>query len=145
MFDDFKYGEIAYWDTTLLNIAHSVALNSPHPTRKVGACAKTTNNKIIVGWNKTPDGVYIDWSSPENRHGKAMHAERTCLRYCTPNEVDTIAITVAPCDKCIVDIASYNIKRVIYDEIYDYKGVDLAFKLAEDFGITMVQICQIKK
>lgn len=125
------------WDEYGLLIANAVSLRSEDPNTKVGACALREDNSIAsVGYNGAPQGVEINWSNREEKLKRVVHAECNTLRMVHPGDVKTLYITHSPCGNCLTLIASYRIKRVVFQELYHRDNEFLS--IAEEFGIEMI-------
>jgi len=72
-----------------------------------------------LGYNGPPSGVDIDWSDRDARRAWMVHAEANALRYVRPGEVWLLATTMLPCSNCMLLIASYGIKEVVYRDMLD--------------------------
>jgi dCMP deaminase len=127
------------WAEYALKLAETASIRSSDPFVKVGACALRFDKSVAaVGYNGPPRGIEIDWTNRDERRKRVIHAEANCLTYCKPNEIELIAVTLLPCSSCLNLIASYGIKRVIFNEIYQRD--DFAFQLAKEYGIMLEQI-----
>jgi dCMP deaminase len=106
---DVKYMALAFC------IAH---IFSKDPNTQVGAIIIDGNN-VPRGWgyNGPPraiDDEDIDWSRP-SKYKYIKHAESNAIQHSHGSLQDsTIYITAPPCKKCIIDIISAEIDRVVY-------------------------------
>jgi len=126
------------WEEYALSLANTASKRSEDPFVKVGACALRFDKSVAgLGYNGAPRGVEIDWSNRDERRKRVVHAEINCLAYCKPSEVEIFAVTLLPCSSCMKTIASYNIKKVIFSDIYQQD--DFAIQLAKEFGIELLQ------
>ncbi len=127
------------WEETALILAETVAdCRSQDPYVQVGACAVLQDNSVRLGYNGPPPGIEIDWSEREARGARVIHAEVNALRSVAPGECRFLAVTLLPCRHCMTFIASKGIGRIIYRDIYERD--QLAFELAKEFRIKLVQI-----
>jgi deoxycytidylate deaminase len=127
------------WEETALILAETVAdCRSQDPYVQVGACAVLHDNSVRLGYNGPPPGIEIDWSEREARGARVIHAEVNALRSVAPGECRFLAVTLLPCRHCMTFIASKGIGRIIYRDIYERD--QLAFQLAKEFQIKLVQI-----
>lgn len=127
------------WEKYALELAKTVSLRSEDPYLKVGAVAMREDHSIVsVGYNGAPPNIEIDWSDRDERRKRVCHAELACLRYCKPNEVKLLAVTLRPCSECMKQIAMYKIPTVIYKDEYDRD--DFSAKLAKEFKIELIKI-----
>lgn len=128
------------WEEYALLLAKTASLRSEDPYKKVGSCALRHDKSVAaVGFNGAPRGVSIDWSDRNERRKRVIHSEINCLSYCKPNEIWLLACSLLPCHSCLQTIASFNIKTVVYEEVYDKD--DLTLTLAKEFGIELIQLC----
>lgn len=144
-----KFGSRARlnWRQTALNLAFDIAdYRSEDPYTQVGACAlKTDGFEVGLGYNGPPGGVNINWKNREGKNQRVLHAEENVLNRCMPGEVQLIAITHLPCDKCIKTIAQKKIDTVVYCIIMHKYHPELTFQLATEFGIKMIRMIPTTK
>jgi dCMP deaminase len=127
------------WEEYALKLAETASLRSEDIYVQCGACILRHDNSVAgLGYNGSPPGYEIDWSDRDSRRPFVSHAERSALRYCKPGEGKLIAVTLSPCESCIMDIAMYGIKQVFFRDFYE-KG-EKSFEIAHKFDIKMVQI-----
>ncbi len=127
------------WEEYALKLAETASIRSEDPYLKVGACVLRHDNSVAgLGYNGSPPGYEIDWSDRDSRRPFVSHAERSALRYCKPGEAKLIAITLSPCQHCIMDIAMFGIKKVVFRNFYERD--EKSFEIAHKFDIKMVQI-----
>jgi deoxycytidylate deaminase len=127
------------WEETALILAQTIAeCRSQDPYVQVGACAVLHDNSVSLGYNGPPPGIEIDWSEREHRGARVIHAEVNALRSIAPGQCRFLAVTLLPCRNCMTFIASKGVKRLIYREVYERD--QLAFELAREFGIELVQM-----
>lgn len=127
------------WEETALVLAETIAhCRSQDPYVQVGACAVMQDNSVSLGYNGPPPKIEIDWSDRETRLARVIHAEVNALRSVGPGECKFLAVTLLPCRSCMTFIASKGIKRIVFRDVYERDK--LAFALAKEFGIELVQI-----
>ena len=111
------------WDEYALELASTASLRSEDPYRQVGACALDFNNRVLgVGYYGLDPGTRVDdyfWKNRSVRRPYMIHAEANCLSLFKRGECNILAITLLPCASCATLIAGYEIKRVVYRQIYD--------------------------
>jgi dCMP deaminase len=111
------------WDEYALKIAEAAALRSEDPFRKVGACCLDYSNRVIgVGYNGLAPGKNVDktfWNDRDKRLPFMIHAETNVLSLVKRGECKILACTLLPCPSCAQSICAYEIKEVVYSEIYD--------------------------
>lgn len=123
------------WDQYAMALAETAASRSQDLNYKVGTCLLRSDRTVAgLGYNGAPSGVEIDWGDREGRRGWVQHAESNALRYVTPGVVETLVSTLMPCGQCVLLIASYDIRRIVYKgeldpTVYDRtKTLDLAIR-----------------
>ena len=127
------------WEEYAMALAGVAALKSKDPYVKVGCCLLRHDNTIAsLGYNGFPSGVEEDWSDRDERRKYVNHSEQNALRFVKPNECYLAAITLLPCNDCLKSLASYGIKKVIYQEVYDKD--DSSLIMANKFGIELKQL-----
>lgn len=127
------------WPEYALRIAQVASMRSADPWVKVGCCLLRNDNTVAgTGYNGFPAGIEEDWENRDKRRLRVIHAEANALKYVRPNECYLAASTLLPCNDCLKQLASYNIKKIVYGEIYQRDQTTL--DLAEDFGIELVQL-----
>ena len=125
--------------TYSMELAKIAALRSEDPYVKVGCCVLRKDKSVAgLGYNGAPSGIEIDWTNRDNRRKRVLHAEVNALRYVKPNECQLIACTLLPCRSCMQMIAAYNIKIVLYKEVY--KKDEAATILCKEWRIELIQV-----
>jgi dCMP deaminase len=127
------------WQQYALSLAKVASLKSKDPYVKVGCSLLRHDNTVAsLGYNGFPSGMEEDWSDRDERRKFVTHAEQNSLRFIKPNECYLAATTLLPCNDCLKSLASYGIKKVIYEKVYDKDCSTL--ELAEKFGIELIQV-----
>jgi dCMP deaminase len=127
------------WEEYALALAKVASLKSKDPYVKVGCSLLRHDNTVAsLGYNGFPSGMEEDWSDRDERRKFVTHAEQNSLRFIKPNECYLAATTLLPCNDCLKSLASYGIKKVIYEKVYDKD--DSSLKLAKKFGIELIQV-----
>ena len=93
---------------------------------------------VSLGYNGPPPKIEIDWSDREQRGARIIHAEVNALRAVLPGQCRFLAVTLLPCRHCMTFIASKEIGKIVYREVYERDT--LAFELAKEFDIELVQM-----
>jgi dCMP deaminase len=110
------------WEQYAMNLACEAATRSEDIYRQVGACALDYSNRVIaVGYNGLAPGKNVDPSFWEDRDGRLpymIHAETNLLSLIKRGEARLVACTLLPCACCATAIAAYEVKKVIYGELY---------------------------
>jgi dCMP deaminase len=129
------------WPETAIRLAFDIAnYRSEDPWVQVGAAGIKHDKSIVLGYNGAPSKVNIDWSNRNARRPYVLHAEENVLNYVRPGEVEILAVTHLPCDRCIKLIAQKKIQKVYYSEILPSYDDKLTINMAKKFDITLIQI-----
>ncbi len=130
------------WEEYALRIAKVATLRSEDPYKKVGACALDHSNRVIgVAYNGLASGKDVDkefWNDRDTRRTYMVHAEANLLSLFKRGECKLLACTLLPCSSCATMIAGYDIKKVVYEEVY--KRDTLALDIFKFYGIELQQI-----
>ncbi len=119
------------WAEYALLLAEAASLRSEDPYRQVGACALDYDNRVLgVGYNGLAPGKVVGagfWKDRDARRSYMIHAEANCLSLFNRGECQLLAVTLLPCSSCATLIAGYEIKQVVYRELYhrDDKALDI--------------------
>jgi len=106
-----------------INVAKECAKRSEDLHKKVGCCIMNKEGRILsTGYNGLLPKVNMDnnfWLDRDLRRKYVIHAEINALSRIKREEQPYIlATTLLPCSPCASNIASYGIKKVIYNEEY---------------------------
>ena len=130
------------WEEYALNIAKTASERSEDPFMKVGACALNKDNMVLaVGYNGLATGKKVDkyfWAVRNQRRPYMIHAEANCLSLVKKGDVELLAVTLLPCASCATLIASYNIPKVVYGDIYERDMK--ALEIFDFYGIKCVKL-----
>lgn len=130
------------WEEYALKIAEVAAERSEDPHKKVGSCALDFNNRVIgVAYNGLASGKVVSpffWEDRDKRRPYVIHAETNLLSLFKKGDCKILACTLLPCSSCATMIASYDIKKVVYKEIYQRDSK--AFDIFDFYGIEHKQI-----
>lgn len=130
------------WEEFALKIAEVASQRSEDPYKKVGSCALDFNNRVIgVAYNglvsqKTVDSNF--WIDRDKRRPYMIHAETNLLSLFKKGDCKLLACTLLPCSSCATMIASYEIRKVVYKEVYERDSK--AFDIFDFYGIEYEQI-----
>jgi len=129
------------WPETAMKLALDIAdCRSEDPWIQVGAAAIKFDKGIVVGYNGPPTGVDIDWSNRDERRPFVLHAEENVLSNVKRGEVEILAVTHLPCNKCMSTIAQKGIRVVYYHDFLENYDKELTFKMADKFQIKLIQL-----
>jgi len=134
------------WPETAIHLAFNIAqYRSEDPWVQVGAVGIKYDKSLVLGYNGAPSGVVINWSDRDGRRPYVLHAEENVLNFVKPGEIEILAVTHLPCDRCIKLIAQKKIKTVYYSLIMPRYDVELTQEMAHKFGISLVKLCPASK
>lgn len=130
------------WAETAISLAFNIAeYRSQDPYVQVGAVGIKKDKSLVLGYNGSPSGIEIDWNDREGRRPYVLHAEENVLNLAKPEEIEILAVTHLPCDRCIKLIAQKKIKEVYYTHtLANYNSI-LTFEMANRFNIKLIKIC----
>lgn len=134
--------ERSTFDRMAINIAIAASFRSEDPFKKVGCAIFNKNNRLLsIGYNGLQEKQKVRksfWSNRDFRRNKIVHAEVNALscitRYDNPY---FMATTLCPCSYCAINIAAYNIKKVIYLE--DYHRDQEALSIFRFYKINLIK------
>jgi dCMP deaminase len=130
------------WDSYALKIAQVAALRSEDPFKKVGACALDFSNRVIgVAYNGLAPNIEVEdsfWNDRDKRRPFIIHAETNLLSLFKRGDCRLLACTLLPCSCCATAIASYGIKKVVYNEVYSRDTQ--ALEIFDFYGIEHKQL-----
>ena len=117
-----KKNERISWEEYALRIAEVASSRSEDPFVKVGACALDYNNRVIgVAYNGLASGINVSdnfWDDRDKRRPYMIHAEINLMSLFKRGECKLLACTLMPCSCCASAIAAYDIKTVVYRDVY---------------------------
>jgi|TARA_R110000782_G_scaffold113622_1_gene203789 dCMP deaminase len=127
------------WVDTALRLALEVAkCRSEDPYVQVGACGIKYDKQIILGYNGAPSGVEVDWTDRDKRRPYMVHAESNVLDSASIGEIEILAVTLLPCQACLVRIKQHKIKKVYYLNEYE-EGREDTFRMAELLDVELIK------
>jgi dCMP deaminase len=127
------------WNEYGMLLATAAAQRSPDPHVIVGAAAfRKDRSTIATGYNGAKPGEEIDWTNREARRPHVLHAEYNCLKYSQPGEPYYLYVTLLPCSACLHIAASYGVKEIYYDQVYNRDTSSLT--KATELGVTIHQL-----
>jgi dCMP deaminase len=134
-------------DAFYLGLAFWIAAKSKDPNTQCGALIVDSKNKS-VGWGyngppKLIDDNEIDWSRPV-KYPYIVHAEQNAIdnSHCDLAGC-TLYVTALPCNKCMLEIVSHGITKVVWKPIRvdsssmlaNKEMIDLTYDIAEKAGV----------
>ena len=105
------------WIQLALRLAEATAPTSSDRYHKVGCAVLRKEGSVCgIGFNGQPPGV--DLTEDESLHRDfrrrlTTHAESNALAFCKPGDPYLLAVTLPPCDRCLVDAARYGVKIIV--------------------------------
>ena len=133
------------WDQTFMDVAKTIARRSKDPSHKVGAVIVKNKCIVATGYNGDPrDFRYeFDWNTPE-KYDYVIHAEVNAIANAVYNGAGNsikdsdVYLTLSPCNKCILQLIQFGVKRVFFLE--KYKDFELTQKIADNADIQLIQV-----
>ena len=126
-----KRSDYINWDEYFMGIALLTAMRSNAPSRQVGACFVSPENKILsLGYNGMPIGCDDD-AMPWEREGEPLntkymyvcHAELNAILNSAHNNLKgaRVYVTLFPCNECTKAIIQSGFAEVVYysDKYHD--------------------------
>lgn len=130
------------WNEYALKLADVAKLRSEDPYMKVGACALDKDNRVLgCAYNGLAPGKNVPiefWEDRDARRPFMIHAETNLLTLFKRGEASLVACTLLPCASCAQQLAAYQVKEVVYNEIYTRDT--LAFDIFRFYNIKLTQI-----
>ena len=133
------------WQKTFIEIAKTVAKRSKDPHTKVGSVLVKNNCVIATGYNGDPRNFKynFDWNTSE-KYDYVIHSEMNCIANAVYNGAGNsikdseIYLTTSPCNKCILLLIQFGIKKVYY--LNKYKDFELTKKIADNADIELIEL-----
>jgi len=110
-------------DEKYMSLALYIAkIFSKDPHTQIGAVIVSKDNRPLgFGYNGAPrtvDDLKIDWGRP-SKYRLMVHAEINAIAHTNEPLTDaTLYVTAMPCPRCMLEIAAYGVRKVVY---YDMK------------------------
>jgi len=105
------------WIQLALRLAEATAPTSTDRYHKVGCAILRKEGSVCgIGFNGQPPGVDLTEEEALHRDFRrrlTTHAESNALAFCTPGDPYLLAVTLPPCDRCLVDAARYGVKIIV--------------------------------
>ena len=139
----YKEEERPSWENTFVEMAKVISKRSKDPKTKVGAILIQNNCVIGTGYNGEPRKFRYEFNwNTEEKYDYVIHAEmnalaNACYNGCVIKDSE-IYITHSPCNKCILQLIQFGVKKIHY--IKEYKDFALTKKIAENSEIELVKI-----
>lgn len=116
--DKISPREVVSRDDYYMGLAFWIASKSKDPNTQVGSViVGADNSPVSTGYNGPPAAVpdeLVNWSRPF-KYDLVRHSESNAIRYAKTSLVGaTLYVTAPPCKKCMLEIVSERISRVIY-------------------------------
>ena len=105
------------WIQLALRLAEATAPTSTDRYHKVGCAILRKEGSVCgIGFNGQPPGVDLTDDEALHRDFRrrlTTHAESNALAFCKPGEPYLLAVTLPPCDRCLVDAVRYGVKIIV--------------------------------
>lgn len=131
------------WKETFIDVAKVISKRSKDPHTKVGAVLVKNNCIIGTGYNGDPRNFryQFNWNTPE-KYDYVIHAEmnalaNACYNGCQVKDSE-IYLTLSPCNKCILQLIQFGVKKVYY--LTEYKDFELTKKIADNADIQLIKM-----
>lgn len=134
-----RISKIEWW----MSLAKAASTRSEDPYCKVGAIGVREDGSIAgASYNGAPPGIELNeiWTDRTERRKYVIHAETNLLRYIKPKECPIIAVTLAPCYDCLKNMASYGIKEIYFEHLYEQCDYGKLSSMAKMFNMQLHQI-----
>jgi len=133
------------WKKTFIEVAKVVAKRSRDPRTKVGSVLVKNNCILATGYNGDPRNFRyrFNWYTKE-KYDYVIHSEINCIANAVYNGAGNaikdseIYLTLSPCNKCILQLIQFGVKKVYY--LDKYKDFELTKKIADNADIELIQI-----
>lgn len=133
------------WQKTFIDIAKTVAKRSKDPHTKVGSVLVKNNCVVATGYNGDPRNFRynFNWNTNE-KYDYVIHSEMNCIANAVYNGAGNsikdseIYLTLSPCNKCILQLIQFGVKKVYY--LTEYKDFELTKKIADNADIQLIKI-----
>lgn len=131
------------WKKTFIDIAKVISRRSKDPHTQVGAVLVKNNCIIGTGYNGDPRNFRykFNWNTSE-KYDYVIHAEmnalaNACYNGCQVKDSE-IYLTLSPCNKCILQLIQFGVKRIYY--LTEYKDFELTKKIADNADIELIKM-----
>lgn len=131
------------WKETFIDVAKVISKRSKDPHTKVGAVLVKNNCIIGTGYNGDPRNFRYEfnWNTSE-KYDYVIHAEmnalaNACYNGCQVKDSE-IYLTLSPCNKCILQLIQFGVKKVYY--LTEYKDFELTKKIADNADIQLIKM-----
>lgn len=146
-------------DSKYMGLAWIHAGFSKDPSTQVGAqLVSSCNTPLGSGYNGPPsiiDDTAFSWERPSkddpdafNKYDIVVHAEINAIKHSLGRGFDladsTLYVTAFPCKACMLDIADYQIGRVVYMDFRSGKGSLLQNTKGREVSMEIAKLAGIK-
>lgn len=130
------------WKEYALKLADVAKLRSEDPYVQVGACALDHDYRVLgCAYNGLAPGKNVTqefWEDRDARRPFMIHAETNLLSLFKRGDAKLVACTLLPCAACAQQLAAYQVKEVVYNDIYSRDTA--AFDIFKFYDIKLTQI-----
>ena len=140
-------------DKNFINIAKEIATASKCVSKQVGAVIVKDGRILSTGYNGTPSGYINCCDYWDNKYTKEhhewsklyeIHAEMNAIIWAAREGISikdaTIYVTLEPCSECSKNLIASGIKRIVYEQSYEYNNSKTLSKFIEDNGVIIEQL-----
>lgn len=143
-----------HWQEYYMGLAYKVAEGSKDGSSKVGAVLVRPDKTLAsIGFNGFParikdrEDVLKDPNLRHLKYPRMVHAEANCLNYSRDRGSDGyhLFVTMHPCDKCSLRLASTGIEHVYFATNEDYENrwaenIEIAKEILGEAGIKTARV-----
>lgn len=144
----------ARWQDYYMGLAHQIATGSKDGSSQVGAILVRPDKTVAsIGFNGFPariedrDDLLTNPALRSKKYPRIVHAEANCLNHSRDHDSDGfhLFVTMHPCDKCSLRIASTGITHVYFETNEDYETrwaeeLIVAREILDEAGVVIVRI-----
>jgi dCMP deaminase len=129
-------------DEYAIILAYAASLRSEDPSRRVGAVALNSENRVLAtAYNGLPRNFVVQdswWDDDDRRRKFVVHAEVNLCSLTRRGDVHTVASTTIPCGACALSLVAHGVRRVVFCE--KYPRDESGHQILEHYGILLVHV-----
>jgi dCMP deaminase len=140
-------------DKNFINIAKEISSASNCVSKQVGAVIVKNGRILSTGYNGTPAGfINCDdywkgkYTSQHHQWSQTyeIHAEMNAIIWAAREGIKingaTIYVTLEPCDQCSKNLIASGIKRIVYENSYEYTQTNVVAKFLKDNNVSIEKL-----
>jgi len=129
------------WIQLALRLADAAAPTSADRYHKVGCAILRKEGSVCgIGFNGQPPGIDLTEEEALHRDFRrrlTTHAESNALAFCKPGDPHLLAVTLPPCDRCLVDAVRYGVKIIVCRPSTEPDAHPVPFELAKRLKVEL--------